>query len=172
MKTTLYEIADTYRDFLDAVENGDIEDMDAIADTLDSLQQEFDCKVDNIACLYKSLSAEADAIDAEAKRLQERAKYKRNVCDRLRAYVASNMQSIGQERFENERNSISFRKATSLSIVDEHALLTALQVANRTDLYETEEVVKFDKTGIKKVIKDGISFAGCELKTSKNIQIK
>lgn len=172
MKTTLYEIADNYRTFMEMVDAGELEDMDAVADTLEAIQQEFDAKLDNIACLYKSLSAEADAIEAEAKHLLERAKYKRNVCDRLKSYVSAQMQSIGQDRFENERNRISFTKSTALAVTDESALFNALQLANRDDLYEVEEVTKFDKTGIKKALKDGNTFAGCELKTNKNLQIK
>lgn len=172
MRTTLYEIADNYRAFMQMVDAGEIEDMDAVADTLEQIQQEFDAKVDNIACLYKSLSAEADAIDAEAKRLQERAKYKRNVCDRLKSYVSQQMLSIGQTKFENERNKITFRESASLNITDEKALATALSVADRTDLYTVEQTMKFDKNNIRKAIKDGTTFAGCEVITNKNIQIK
>jgi len=172
MKTTLYEIADNYRAFLQMVESGEIEDEQAIEDTLDSIQQEFDQKIDNIACLYKSLTAEAIAIETEAKRLLDRARYKRNVCDRLKDYVAANMQSIGQEKFENERNRISFRKSTALNVTDDRALLTALQVAGRDDLYRVEETVSFDKKSITKAIKDGQSLQGCELVTNQNIQIK
>jgi len=151
MKTTLYEIADNYRAFMQMVDSGEL---------------------DNIACLYKSMSAEADAIEAEARHLLERAKYKRNVCDRLKNYVAQQMQSIGQDRFENERNRITFSKSTALSVIDENALFNALQLANRDDLYAVEKVTTFDKKGIKKALKDGNTFAGCELKTNKNLQIK
>ena len=172
MKTTLYEIADKYRAFMQMVDSGEIEDGDVIADTLDSIQQEFDAKIDNICCLYKSLNAEADAIDAEAKRLSDRARYKRNVCDRLKAYVSAQMQSIGQEKFENERTSVRFSKSQSLDVYNEDALYTALQVANRDDLFRVEQTVKFDKSAIKKALKDGESFAGCEVKTNKNIQIR
>lgn len=172
MKTTLYEIADNYRAFMQMVDAGEIEDMDAISDTLEQIQQEFDTKVDNIACLYKSMSAEADAIEAEAKRLLDRARYKRNVCDRLKTYVSQQMQSIGQTRFENERNRITFRDSASLNITDPNALATALSVADRNDLFTTEQTIKFDKANIRKAIKDGSTFAGCEVVTNKNIQIK
>jgi len=172
MKTTLYDIADSYQNFMQMVENGEIEDEQVIADTLDSINQEFDAKVDNIACLFKSISAEADAIEAEAKRLIERAHYKRNVCDRLKAYVSAYMQVVGKDKFENERNRVSFSKSQALDVLDEQTLIASLNVAGREDLYRVEEVVKVDKAGIKKAIKDGASFAGCEVKTNKNIQIK
>lgn len=172
MKTTLYEISDRYTGFLALVDSGEIDDMQAITDTLDSIQQEFDQKVDNIACLFKSLSSEADAIEAEAKRLTGRAKYKRNVCDRLKAYVAANMQMIGQEKFENERNRVSFTKSKSLDITDEDALYGSLEAAGRLDLVKIVTERNFDKTAIKKEINGGAAFDGATVRENKNLQIK
>ena len=172
MKTTLYEISDQYRAFMQMVDSGEIEDMEAISDTLESIQQEFDAKVDNIACLFKSLSAEAEAIEMEAKRLMERAKYKRNVCDRLKSYVSANMQAIGQEKFENERTRVSFTKSKSLEITDEDALYTALEASGRLDLVNIVTERKFDKTAIKREINGGTFFDGANVKINKNIQIR
>lgn len=172
MKTTLYEISDRYAGFLALVESGEIDDMQAIADTLDAIQQEFDQKVDNIACLFKSLSSEADAIEAEAKRLTERAKYKRNVCDRLKLYVAANMQMIGQEKFENSRNRVSFTKSKALDITDEDALYGSLEAAGRLDLVKIVTERKFDKTAIKKEIASGTELEGAVVRENKNLQIK
>ena len=172
MKTTLYEISDRYRGFMELVDSGEIEDMQAITDTLEAIQMEFDQKVDNIACLFKSLSAEADMIEAEAKRQLERAKYKRNVCDRLKAYVAGCMQSIGQEKFENERNKVSFSNSKSLDITDEEALYASLAADDRLDLVRIVTERKFDKTAIKKAISGGAAFDGAVVQEHKNLQIK
>lgn len=172
MKTTLYEISDRYLGFMELVNSGEIEDPQAITDTLDAIQQEFDQKVDNIACLFKSLSAEADAIEAEAKRLQDRAKYKRNVCDRLKAYVAANMQAIGQEKFENERTRVSFTRSKALDITDEDALYGSLEAAGRLDLVRIVTERKFDKTAIKKEIAGGAELEGATVRENRNLQIK
>ena len=172
MKTTLYEISDRYFGFMELVNSGEIDDMQAITDTLDAIQQEFDQKVDNIACLFKSLSSEADAIEAEAKRLTERAKYKRNVCDRLKAYVAACMQSIGQEKFENERNKVSFSRSKSIEITDEEALYASLEAEDRLDLVRVVTEKKFDKTAIKKAISSGAAFDGAVVQEHRNLQIK
>lgn len=172
MKTTLYEISDKYRAFMAMVDSGEIEDADAITDTLDSIQQEFDAKVDNIACLYKNLVGQADMIEDEAKRQMDRAKHKRNVADRLKEYLAANLQSIGQEKFENERACISFRRSKALDITDEDALYGSLEAAGRLDLVRIVTERKYDKTAIKKEISSGASFDGAVLRENKNIQIK
>ena len=46
---TLYELMNGYKDFLMAVENGDIPE-EAIADTLESIEASIDDKIDNTAC--------------------------------------------------------------------------------------------------------------------------
>ena len=51
---TLYEINQTYQEFFDKVESGEIPE-EAVSDTLESLDGEFEDKADNIACYIKSL---------------------------------------------------------------------------------------------------------------------
>lgn len=172
VKTTLYMISDLYKELLNAIEDGTIEDPQAIDDTLEGIQQEFDEKCESIACLYKSIAAEADALEAEAKSLSERAIYKRRACDRLRNYVANNMRSIGQEKLETPRCRLSFRKSESLNIIDDKTLFNSLRSAGLGELAQEEVSIKFDKTGIKKALRDGTSLDGAEVITNKNLQIK
>lgn len=172
MGLKLYEIAGLYNSFMDAVDNGEIEDMDAIADTLDGIQQEFDAKVENIALLYKTLTAEAEAIDNEAKALAARARYKKNVCDRLKSYVSANLQAIGQSKFETSKCKLSFRKSESLEIDDPDALRTSLCENGGKEMFTEETTYKFDKAAIKGAIKDGAAFVGCHVATNNNLQIK
>ena len=172
MGLRLYEIAAEYNAFMYAVDNGEIEDMQAISDTLDGIQQEFDAKVENIALLYKSLAAEAEAIDNEAKALAARARYKKNVCDRLKSYVASNLQAIGQSKFETAKCKLSFRKSEALEIDDPEALRTSLCSSGGQDMFTTETTYKFDKAAIKSAIKDGAEYVGCHVATNNNLQIK
>lgn len=172
MKTTLYEISDLYRNLLTAIEDGTIEDPQAIDDSLEGIQQEFDDKCESIACIYKSLSAEADMLEAEAKSLIERATFKRRACERMKNYVASNMQSIGQNVLETPKCKLSFRKSEALNIYDDQALFNSLRASGLSDLYEEVQTVKYDKTGIKKAVKSGTEIDGVMIETKSNLQIK
>ena len=58
----LYEISVDYRRFQEQVESGEIPE-EAIADTLEAIEGNFDDKVDSIACIIKSLLAEAKEIN-------------------------------------------------------------------------------------------------------------
>ena len=162
----LYEIKDLYSLFYDKVEAGEI-DEDAIVDTLESIDGEFEDKADNIACLIKNLLAESDAIKAEEKTLKDRRESKERRAESLKNYLSITMQQIGKSKIETARNAISFRKSTSLQITDE-----ALFMEKYPELVVTKIVNSIPKKEVTDAIKAGGAFVGTELVEKQNIQIK
>ena len=148
----LYEISEQLKTFQQMAEDGFFEDPQAVTDTLESIQLDFDTKIENIACMYKGLAVEADAIDAEIKTLQERAARARKTCEWLKNYMASNLQSIGQNKLETARVRLSFRKSESLQVTDEKVLYAACRAWDQ-NLVHVEETVKFDKKAIKQALR-------------------
>lgn len=172
MKMTLYEISDAYKGLVTAIEDGTIDDDQAVADSLESIQATFDDKAESIALIHKSLTAEAEAIKKEADALLARATFKLRTADRLKKYLASNLQSIGQTKMETAKVKLSFRKSESVNIFDETALYAGCKASGIDGLVTVEEKYKFDKTNIKKAIRDGIALQGAEIVTNQNLQIK
>ncbi len=168
----LYEISEQLKTFQQMAEDGFFEDEQTILDTLESIQMEFDNKLENIACMYKGLSVEADAIEAEAKSLMERASKARKTCDWLKDYMTANLQSVGQTKFESPRVRLSFRKSESVSVTNEEVLFNSLQASGMDSLASVVETVKFDKKGLKQALKDGIELNGVELIKNNNMKIK
>lgn len=82
----LYEIPDMIQQFLDAYDAGDVPE-EAFDDTLESLAGDFAQKLDDCACAYKGLLAEAKEIKAEADALAARYKAKKAQADRMVAYM-------------------------------------------------------------------------------------
>lgn len=162
----LYEISDTYQQFLSAVENGDIPE-EAVLDTLEGIQGEFNEKADNIACCIKNLKAEAEAIKAERDTLDERAKSKLSKAESLRNYLSVAMQNTGITKIETARNSLTFRRSSSLFIADENDFKQ-----RHADLCKKEIKVTIPRTEITKMIKAGEDITGAELRTNQNLQIK
>lgn len=162
----LYEISNTYLEFMQAVEAGEIPD-EAIADTLESINGEFENKADNIACVIKSLLADAEAIKAEEKILKERRETKQRHVDSLKHYLSESMKHTGKSKIETARNCLSFRKSTSLSIIDEESFKK-----KHRDLCKIEEKVTIPKSDITKLIKSGQEITGAELVEKQNLQIK
>lgn len=168
----LYELTDAYNAFMEAVENGEIRDPQAIEDTMDSINEEFDEKCEHIALLIKTLTAEADAIKAEAANLTGRAVTKEKTVERLKDYLARNLLMIGQEKLETPRCRLTFRKSEALQIYDEAKLLNALKASGNGEWAQMKEVLSFDKKAIKDAIKSGTELAGASVVTNKNLQIK
>lgn len=162
----LYEIKDLFVKFASMVENGEIEE-DAIADTLESIEGEFEDKADNIACLVKTYDAEAEAIKNEEKALKERRERKERQSESLKTYIASTMIQLGKAKIETARNVLSFRKSTSLQISDENWFMEKYP-----DLVKTEIKKSIPKKDISDLIKQGQEFVGAELVEKQNLQIK
>lgn len=163
---TLYEISNEYEVFLNLVETGEIPE-EAISDTLESIQDEFEQKADNVACIIKNLVAESEALKQERTKLEEREKTKRNQAERLKHYLSGQMQRLGKNKIESARNVISFRKSTRLQIEDEE-----LFKAKHLDLCNKEIKITIPKAEITKLIKSGEEISGAALIENKNLTIK
>lgn len=160
---TLYEIKDSYLEFLELVANGEIPE-EAIADTKEFLEVDFTDKVDNIASYIKNLTAEAFAIREEEKALAERRQAKEAKIDRLKEYLSVNLQALGRDVVETSRNRVSFRKSTSLVFEPE-----ALDKLDDGWFAIKREVKKKDLT---EAIKAGQTFDGIYLQEKRNLQLK
>lgn len=164
----LYELTAELSEFLERIDEGDIPE-EAIADTLESITMDIEDKADNIACMLKSLEAEITAIKAEATRLVERGRAKEKTYDRIKEYLAENLQRVGMDKLETARNKIAFRKSESVE-VDEATFLGWADV-HRDDLL-TYTAPKANKTAIKKALKDGEAIPGAQIVVKANLQIK
>ena len=166
----LYEIADTYRTFMAAVDAGEIPE-DAVADTLDGIEGEFEAKADSIACLIKELRLEAKGIKEEADNLTERARRAQTKADRLQSYLFTHMQAMGKGKIETARNRITIKKnPVSCKILDEDTVLGFLQLHGMADCYKKETTIK--KRELLMRMKDGDEIPGAELDVSERIEIK
>jgi hypothetical protein len=152
---TIYEINQSILDCVD--EDGEIIDVDAFK----ALQMERDAKIDNVACWYKQLLAEAAGIKTERNVLLEREKQKEAQAERLKTFLS---QILNGQRFETARNKISWRKSESVTVFDESRL---------PPCYIREKLTREpDKAAIKDVIKAGAGVPGAILEEKNNIQIK
>jgi hypothetical protein len=93
---------------LDKVAAGEVPD-EAINDTLESIEGEFEDKADNIACFLKSLIYEAKAIKEEIDTLSERMKAKQAKADKLQDYLYGCMKTFGKTKLETARNVLQIK---------------------------------------------------------------
>lgn len=159
---TLYEINAALEAAYDAAVDPDTGEIinGAAAQALDNLSMAKDEKVENIALWIKNLNAEADAINAEKKKLAARQAAAENKAESLKRYLAG---ALAGEKFKTARVAISYRKSESVQI-DEGAALPP-------ELMTTPKPVP-NKTAIKEALKAGEVIEGASLVTNNNIQIR
>lgn len=166
----LYELAQDYENLLMAIANGDIPE-EAIADTLESVELMLDEKADNIACLIKQLTAEAEAIKAEEDKLKARRTAKLNRAERLTNYLAECLTNGGRTKIETARNVISFRKTPPKVVFDnEKGFIEWAKIHAESLLSYKEPTV--DRVAIKVALDNGAEIAGVRIESSLNIAIK
>lgn len=167
---SLYNIAEEFRNLMEAVENGEIPE-EALADTLESIDAAFDVKAENIACLIKNLKAEAEAIKAESSKLAERSKAKSNQADRLKSYLEGCMSQMGKEKLETTRVVLKLRNTPPALKVDTEVFLPWVTRSERTGFLRYKEP-ELDKTAIKKAVQSGETLPGVTLVSGKSLVIQ
>lgn len=139
---------------------------EAVRDTLEAVQMEFNDKAVAIVKVAESLDADTSAIDAEIERLKARKQVIVNRKQQLRDYLLYNMEAAGIKKIDSPLFTVTLRQGVeSVEIIDQS------QIPNE---YVTVEVVeKPDKAAIKAAIKSGKEVTGAILKRGANsIQIK
>lgn len=146
-------------------ETGEVTDIDRFEElkrNLDELQEERNTKISNIACWYKQLVAEADAIKEEKMNLQKRQQTTEKKAESLKKYLEYALQG---EKFKDSRVVISYRKSDSVVLdpdLDPFDLPLQYQKVS----------IEANKAELKKAIKNGEKINGVSIEEKQNIQIK
>lgn len=120
-----------------------------------------DEKFEAVVLCNKNDDALLEALKAEIKSLQERAKTLENRIKWRKGFLTS---ILDGNKFETSKVKVSFRKSDSVVVDDIESL---------PEMYKKVKIeTSADKSAIKPLLKNGQSIAGCHLETSLNIQIK
>lgn len=141
----LYEFAQQYNQLLDLLDNEDV-DFEVIADTIESIEEAFEEKAENIVKVIRQLQAEAKILKEEKERIAKLQKSKENQVERLREYLKYNMTKMGKDKIKTPICSISVKdKKPTFEVVD----------INLVELVIPDAVsweVKVDKTKLNKAL--------------------
>jgi len=160
--TSLYKLTEEYRE----LENMDLDEQ-TLADTLESLEGEFDAKADAICHVLANLQAKRSAIIDELSRLEEREGNVSVKIDRLKEYLRESMEKLGKKKIESAKFTIS-----CVAGRDKVNVLDAVQIDDRY-FDVIPESVKLDKRKILADLKEGYELEGVELiKSKSSLRIK
>lgn len=161
--STLYQLTDAYQELLSMALDPDI-DPEALADTMEGLEGEFEDKADGYAKVMKALDADAKAIREEEKRLASRRQgIERNI-DRMKTALESSMRATGKTKFKTTLFSFGIQKN-----------LPSLKI-DMPDRVPEEFLIpqepKIDTAAIKKELKEGVVLDWCHLEQSESLRIR
>ena len=157
----LYELAENYNELLALLDNEEATAED-LADTLDAIEEDFNCKINSICKLMRNLEADEKAFKEEATRLSDCAKRAKEKREYLKEYVDVTLKSVGLKKVETELFKLSYRKSKAVNITSFEELPDDFLKVTTT----------IDKAGIRKALTEGEEVAGAELVENTNLQIK
>lgn len=99
--TSLYQLTNEYRE----LENMDL-DAETLADTLESIEGEFDAKADAICHVLANMSWQADILSGEVSRLSKRGEALVKRQEKLREYLRESMEKLGKKKIESAKFTI------------------------------------------------------------------
>lgn len=153
----LYDIAEIYEN----LEN--IDDEVAVATAMDAVDAALEEKLESTAKVIRNLEAEAEALEAEEKRLKARKTAVRNRIADIKGYVQENLEAIGKDKVTSGIFKWSIQaNAPSVNILDESLI--------PDDYWKIER--KPMKTEIKKAIESGELTEGVELVRTKSLRLR
>ena len=162
--TALYKITESLQELAELSEVPDM--AQAVADTLEAFEGEFEDKAVSITHYIRNLDSDVEAIDNEVKRLNERKKALKNKQESIKNYLRENMEATGVKKIECPLFSISCVAGRDVVHITDEAALP-------DDYVEVKSEVKPVKAEILKALKEGVEVPGASITKSKSsIRIK
>lgn len=157
----LYELTQSYNQVLDMAEELD---QQTLLDTLESIQDSIEDKVENTAKLAKTFEAYAKAIKEEEDRLSTRRKASENKVTSIKKYLQEQLELAGIKNIKRPTITVAIRNnPASVKVLDETLIPTE---------YLVPQPPKVDKKAILAALKNGQTIPGVELTQGKGLQIR
>ena len=156
----LYELTSSYEQLLEMAEQLDEE---TLRDTLESINEAIEEKVENTAYVIKSLEANVKIIDEEVKRLQAMKSTQQRNIKSLKEYIQESMEKVGLGKIEGSLIKVSIQNnPPSVRLDDDFKI----------GKYLVSVEPKFDKKAILSDLKQGLDVPGAEMVQGKSIRIR
>ena len=146
--STFFEVAAEYREVAAMLEDSGLDEQ-TIADTLESMQGEFESKAIAVASFARNLEAEAAAIDDAIKGMEARAMSLKKRSASLRDYLHGAMNATSIKKVSCPYFVIAIKANPSRVVIDDEAILpqqfmvTPPAPAPRPDKRAIAEALKF-----------------------------
>lgn len=156
----LFELTQSYQQVLEIAEQLDAE---TLKDTLDSINDAVEQKVENTAFVVKQLEANVSVIDEEIKRLQAMKSTQTNNIKNLKMYLQESMEKVGLDKVQGDLIKVAIQNNPPSVRLDE---------GFNNNEYLIEVAPKIDKKAILSDLKQGKTIQGAEIVQGRSIRIR
>lgn len=157
----LFELTQSYQQVLEIAEQLDAE---TLKDTLDSINDAVEQKVENTAFVVKQLEANVSVIDEEIKRLQAMKGTQTNNIKSLKLYLQESMEKVGLDKVQGKLIKIAIQNnPQSVEVLNENVI---------PKNYFVEQKPKLDKKALLTDLKGGVQVEGVEIKQTRSLRIR
>lgn len=161
----LYELGEKYRrfnQFVDAAwddEDMTEDDLQMYIETLESIEDEVEVKVENTVKFMKNIEGDIEAFKNEEKRLERKRKYLQNKFDGLKSYLQTTLEVSKIDKVNAGTFKVKLQtNPPSINIVDPKKV---------PDTYKIEQEPKIDSKALLKDVKNGLEVEGAVLVSDK-----
>ena len=124
------------------------EDLDAAIQQFENVKAPSERKWNAVARIVRNLNAEAEACDAEGKRLVSKAKARRNAADRVMQYVHYVMESHGLTEIKTDIGKFRIAKNPwSVAVLDESKVPEEFLIPQPPKVDKTAIMQRFRESG-------------------------
>lgn len=157
----LFKLTSNFKYILD---HADEMDEQTLNDTLESIQEPLEEKVDNIAKLLKSLDSDVKTFKEEEKRLKERRQTIENNIKRIKKRTEYDLKTVGLSKIQGKTFTVSIQKnKVSVNIPDENKV---------PEQYLVPQPGKPNKKEILEDLQNGDEFDWAELIQTESLRIR
>ena len=162
----LYELNQNFNNLIEVLENTEDENIkELIKKSMDQLTLETNEKIENIIKYIKNLEAEAEALEKESKRLNDKKFKTLKKVDNLKNYLKDFTNTLDNKKYHTGIFNISIRKNAASVVIDNEFLVP-------DEFCKTEVIRKVDKVALKEKLKAGEVIEGVKLQQTESIIIK
>ena len=158
----LYELTEQYNNLLELMDNPDVP-QELLDESLNSINDELDVKLENIAKVIKSMEVDVKGLKEEEKRLADRRKSLENKIQNLKDYAENAMRATGVKKVKGKVFTLNIQNnAPSVLIKDLERI--------PNEYFRIKKEV--DKTLLKEKLKEGQVIEGAELQQTESLRIR
>jgi hypothetical protein len=161
----LYEISDRYKNLEELLDNPELENIkEEIGKSLDSVNEEFEIKAENVAKIIKSKEVYVKGLDEEIKRLQDRKKTEENQIANLKFYLFEHMKLLKKDKIKGNLFTLSIKKAPPKVVVEDEKMIPKQ--------YWIPQPSKLLKKDMLDALKNNIKIPGAKLEQGTTLGIR